>query len=522
MEDRTALHRQKPDTRAFARWVAFALTAGALTAPLSWSAPNGAALLEVARKAEESRTWKKALSLYNRLSGIATFQEEGTLGAARILMNVNELEQAESLVHDYLEDQNPFSVDARIALSEVYLRQKKFDAALKEAQKVETLRPKHAPAWLKKAQVYLATGDAPKAEFAASMALSQPNPSWEAHLVRAQAFARLENWKRAEKDARAVLDARPTDLDARELLSLALARLNQGAEAEREVRHALKLDANRVSTRLTLARVLALQGKTDPAIEAYRSALSRTPSDLDLGIEFARYLLDRKKSELASQELTRILALQPGHEEAMKLLFAELSSRGELDRLAPILKVFTETNEAASWARLAYAGLLLGIGQARNAEKQLDEVPDAVREANSQWSLLLAAARDRAGDSRGAVRTLRDAIKRFSQDELVRFNLAILLDRSGEAEARTEALSLYEGIQQNPTLRFRAGINSALILEGQGKTAEALQSLKFLSQQAKDLASVSSDERTLLNRKIAQLRNQNAAERYPAREEARP
>jgi tetratricopeptide (TPR) repeat protein len=61
-------------------------------------------------------------------------------------------------------------------------------------------------------------------------------------------------------------------------------------------------------------------GQAAEALTAYQAALRRQPRRLDWRYELAELLYDQGRFGEARQELLTILALQPGHEKAPKLL----------------------------------------------------------------------------------------------------------------------------------------------------------------------------------------------------------
>jgi tetratricopeptide (TPR) repeat protein len=481
-----------------------------LLLPQSEASTNKSGLLDAAKRAETARAWKKALGLYRRISAIDSYRETGTLGIVRTLTALNEIEEATSVINEFLKDENPFSADGRVALAELLLRNKDANAALTELSRAESIRPKYAPVWIKKAQAYLQLQDASQAEFAASMALAQNNKSWEALLVRARALRALEKWTRAEKDARRVLDERPQELEAAEILADALVKQSKTVEAFAVLQQALKVDSERPGLRLRLARTQVALKRTKDATQSYRDLVLLNPNDVELGVEFARFLADTQQAEASVEELKRLAGMEPANEEIARQLITQFRILERLDLAAMQLKVFTTSSPGVAWAHLAYARLLLGIGRTDEAGRQLDQVTAEDRNQSPDWHVLTAVRFEKEEKAKKAMKVLEEATSKFPSHPAIWFNLAVIKDRLQDKEGAIEA---YRKVPEDSALRWKATVNAALAEESLGRTDVALTDLKSLAANRDQWNQISPNEQILIRRKVNALIKRI---RYPA------
>lgn len=92
------------------------------------------------------------------------------------------------------------------------------------------------------------------------------------------------------------------------------------AEATEEFRATLEIQPDFPDAQNNLAIALAQQGQLDAAIETYRTLFETSPDFLDARLNLAMLLLRKGASADAAVQLREVLRIQPGNEQAQRML----------------------------------------------------------------------------------------------------------------------------------------------------------------------------------------------------------
>lgn len=96
-------------------------------------------------------------------------------------------------------------------------------------------------------------------------------------------------------------------------------RANRFAEALAAIERAVALHPDLAGAHATLHDCLLGLGRTEDAIDALREEIRRQPFRIPHRMRLARHLMARGRGEEARAVLASVLALQPGHEQALRL-----------------------------------------------------------------------------------------------------------------------------------------------------------------------------------------------------------
>ena len=270
----------------------------------------------------------KTHPFFANIAGVAT----GALGSPREA--VGYFKQA--LVLD------PGFVDARRNLAQALIQLQKPEAALSQLERVLAQAPDDADAWYLKAQALLATGAAQEAEAAAGEAL------------------RLKPGRAAALNLRA------------------LARNAQGREAEalEDFEAALASEPDNVQTLLNISLPLARALRGDEAATAIRRATELAGDRADVWLRYGAHLIETGAPEEAKAALQRVLALDPGHADAIEQL-AELNDAAEnrdtLRLAKQALRKVRKGSEAEASLHFALARIAMKEGEDAEAVAQLGQ-----------------------------------------------------------------------------------------------------------------------------------------------------
>jgi tetratricopeptide (TPR) repeat protein len=154
--------------------------------------------------------------------------------------------------------------------------------------------------------------------FRAALAL-EPDLA-KAHDGLGRALARGGRPGEAVPQFREALRIAPAFVEARYNLALALAEQGETDQAVAEYRTVVRASPELAEARNNLALALEKLGRTEDAIQVYQEALRLWPNRVDLNFNLALLYYRRGARSAAAECLKRILAIEPGHPEASRLL----------------------------------------------------------------------------------------------------------------------------------------------------------------------------------------------------------
>lgn len=157
----------------------------------------------------------------------------------------------------------------------------------------------------------------------------------------ALAYERLEEWEPAAESWRALLRTRP--------------RKRSAEDAAAEARWAW--------VRKRIIECYRRAGRPDEAVTVFRQALKAEPNDLELRIQLADALMANQQERAATNELQRILQIDPQHPEALLRMAIAQSERGFYAEAEEIARGLVERHPDRDDLRRAAAGIFLHNGR---------------------------------------------------------------------------------------------------------------------------------------------------------------
>jgi tetratricopeptide (TPR) repeat protein/HEAT repeat protein len=226
------------------------------------------------------------------------------------------------------------------------------------------------------------------------------------------------------------LDATPPDLDAGRLLAEAEMRLRRYSEAERTLKKIVAVAPGDVESLSWLERVLGLQRKLGEAIEVLeRLARAEPKRAREYYQRMAEYAAELYRDDDAIRYASRAVELGPEDAEGHKKLGEMYRKRGDVARAVGELRQAITKNERLFPVYFDLAELLLGQGQADEADLLLRRV--------------VRAAQDEELVTRAARLSLQVNLGRGTVDVLERDLLPLSLDNPDRPIYRRLLVELY-------------------------------------------------------------------------------
>ena len=215
----------------------------------------------------------------------------------------------------------------RLAFSRSRLRAGDTRAALAQAQQALALAPKSHVAYLRLAEIHVATGKHAEAADAlvTALGLLGPEDQHERQAYRnllATEYERLGRFAQAVVVRREQLKERPRDATLHVQLASALERSGQAAESVAAYQAAERLAPDDAWVRGYTVEAYVRQGLTADAVRAYEALLRVAPFDVERRVQLAALYVRLGQRERAAEEYRKVLAGNPGHEGARRALAA--------------------------------------------------------------------------------------------------------------------------------------------------------------------------------------------------------
>lgn len=286
-----------------------------------------------------------------------------------------------------------------------------------------------------------------------------------------------KDMKKVEQAARLWLELAPQRLEARQVLVVALLRLDKSAEAAQHIEAILDSQGSSIgSSSETLVGLLKQSGNHTTALQVIDELSKRRSQDTHLLYLHARLLIGAEQIAPAIEQLEKLLALQPAHEDAVSLYVRLLHQQGEtqkvLDFLRQQLALFPERDD---W-RLTYARLLISADQADAAQAQFEQLlaqkPD---DSELLYTLgLLGLQNEQPTTAQRYFQQLLDSTDEADQRNRARYFLG---QAAEQAEQTVEALNWYRQVDDGQYY-FNANMRIVLLHLEDKNFAQALTDFK--------------------------------------------
>ena len=312
------------------------------------------------------------------------------------------------------------------------------------------------------------------------------------------------NTKEAEKWLQKAAKDHPDSLDAQLALAQHYLAARDFGKAQAVIDEAAKKAPDNAA--LANARGLALLGLNDipNAIASFKKATEQAPKAYGYSLNLARAYLVNRDVKIALDVLNGILKVEPKYLPALALAAATTLQAGEIEKAAgyverirqaspdapgtyalegdramaqtryrDALDLYRKAGEKGSSRELAYAqyraGMLSGTAQ---PEKPIEDWVAAHPDDIGAISVL-ADARQRGGDTAGAIKLYEQALQKAPGNALLLNNLAVAYQATGNPKALETAAQAYKAAPDAAPIQDTYG----WLLLDNGKNDKALELL---------------------------------------------
>ncbi|GMU61036.1 MAG: hypothetical protein AMXMBFR34_27990 [Myxococcaceae bacterium] len=265
------------------------------------------------------------------------------------------------------------STDAYRGLALAYLGQGKVDEAVTTLKQAVETMPKDASAREALGDAYLAQGnyDGAIEQLTERLALE---PTTDARLDLARAWAKKRVAKQAEPLYKEVLKAEPENRDAKMgLVDLYLAMGRYG-EAEIELKKAIEKDANDLQALARFGILKSRMGRPDQALEPLEKVAQQNPLLYDARAEYAFLLFrgDPSNADRCIITMTDILTSEPRHVLSLHYLGMCLYARDQKARAEETFKAALKVDPGFAAAHFSLGELYENDGKKDEAKKEYE------------------------------------------------------------------------------------------------------------------------------------------------------
>ncbi|MGH9583881.1 MAG: tetratricopeptide repeat protein, partial [Bryobacteraceae bacterium] len=262
-------------------------------------------------------------------------------------------------------------------------------------------------------------------------------------------------------------------------------------EAVEEAQSALKSNPKDLDARRVLAHIYTQQigdpqtnrideGMARKAIEQYKLIADQDPTDVDSLIMLGR--LDRVMNDSVDAEAAfkKVLGIDPSNEDAVTGLASVYSDRGDPKAAANVLQQLVKNNPSAR----TLVVLATNYEQMQDYARAADAYRKAVQLDPSRTELKAGLAEDeaRAGQFDAAIKTYQELAEANPQDAQPFYGMSQIYRQQKNFAMAQKMNDKAKALDpENPDIQ----LNEVLVLQDEGKTADAIAALKSLLDNTK-------------------------------------
>lgn len=342
---------------------------------------------------------------------------------------------------------DPNFTDARLLLAGLYSSSRDSDSAVAEYDRILKAHPRHDEAAVYKAQVLIEDGHQEAAVHSLRNFVKKNPDSAVAHFYLGKAEQGMQHFKEAESAFRKAIDIRSSFSQA----SLALGMLYEERKMNPQAIATYK-ELYESSQDMTAAERLVTiylkEEKYNQAMPYLRVLSASDPDDLNSRVKLGLVQMELKQYEEAIATFNAILQKSPDAERVhyyLGSIYEELKQTGqaivELKKISPDSKLYPES-------ALHVAFLMKQEGKIKELKTYIQDcIQKAPNFAN--FYIFQASLEEEGKNPVAAVRVLEGAVKRFGEDERIRYYLGSLYDHQGEVTKGLEQMEAILKINPN-------------------------------------------------------------------------
>lgn len=326
---------------------------------------------------------------------------------AGVLEGLGREAEAEPIYRELVEEY-PAKVDGYLLLSNLYVKEKKFDAAIETLNKLVKNQPREVVGHFYLGRIYEHTSQLTKAE---------AEYSW-------------------------VFENDPSLSSGSAELIRVLVHQKKNAKVKDVCERMLQKDPNNALARKVLSHMMLGESNLDGALQHLTVLESIEGDPSETRFKVALIQIEKQNYREAVRELSIVLAKNPKHAEARYYLASIYAGSGK--RKEAIDELFMIEPDSSMYVKArTFAAFILR--QDEELERALDSIDDALKVDSDNINLTLYSVlilRD-LDEQREAESRIRAALVKQSKDERLLFNLGLVLHARGK---ESEAISTMEQI----------------------------------------------------------------------------
>ena len=301
-------------------------------------------------------------------------------------------------------------------------------------------------------------GHTARARSRVDFALTLEPTYYAAKGLQAQLATRAGNLREAIRLYTAMIRQRPWAADARFRYGELLWRLGRGEAAFTELSHLVRVHSDHLGARRVLVLIHAARGNTDDLADQLRALVRLDPHDVATRMDLAAALLSLEEFAQAQKAYEQILAMQPKHVHALKLLADLHKSRSRIDDAIGLYRraIKARGNDPRAYFLLAETYIERGnLTAAKRVYRRAQRFRSRLGIVYSH----LGAIAYREGNLAEALWYLRRAVPLATHDATVRYNYASALSASGSLrDALVQANAGLKLAPKHAGLRYARGV----------------------------------------------------------------
>ena len=360
-------------------------------------------------------------------------------------------------------------VRAGLALADYYLQTGRPDQATPVLQQLAATKSAYGSVTVRQAQIERLAGRKETArKLLDDLIAKEPR--------NADAMSLKSSWQRADGDldaavatARLAVSADPASARAQYMLGVALAETRKYPEAVAALTETLKLNPQILSAKVLLSRLQLASGNADAAVQSATDAGKSAPSDPDIQMALARSLMAKRELGQAEPIVRQLVSRFPDNPRVTTLHGLLLLGRSDVGAArAEFNRALARDPDDTE----ALDALLVIDQRNKTLPAAVARIEQRVARNPRNAALLVVAAHtyDAAGQTANEEKTLKALIALQPDDS----NAYMMLGRVYARQQHLgEALAQFDAAAHNDASQVGAATMAAMILQAQGKTADA-------------------------------------------------
>ena len=395
--------------------------------------------LERGKKLVESKDYPRAkLELYNAMRAQPD-EPEAYFWVAQAFLGTNQLAEAVASLRKTVE-LKPQHAAAQLKLAELMIRTRD-EQLLKDAearvQKILTDNPGDEDALFTLAATQAQMGQVEEAENYLNEVLARSPGNLRSEIALALLKVSSKDFPAAEQILMRTLQTAPNSIDAMVALASVYSGMNRLEEAERLLKKAVQIDSDYTEAWLALGSVQLKAGKRTPAEETYKQAAASPKSRAPLA--HVMFLVYQDRRAEATVELEKMLKLNPNNRIARSALVASYMTANRQPDAVWILEDALKKNPRDVEALLQRSQLYLQKRKFEEARTDVDRVLAIQRSAQAHY--LRSKVYWVRGDDAKRRADLADALRLAPNSQRTRIEMADAQLRANRPKDALETLS---------------------------------------------------------------------------------